>query len=53
MTLFTRNWQLKVMSLILSLLLWLILHYNRPPKKSVSKKRRPAAEVSVQRTLVP
>lgn len=53
MTLLTRNWQLKVMALILSLLLWLILHYNKPPKKAAPKKRRPAAEASVERTLVP
>ena len=43
----TRNWQLKVMALLLSMLLWLILHYGRPTSKKAGPRKAasPAAAV--------
>ena len=54
MRIFTRNWQMKVMALLLSLLLWLVLHYgynSARPVRSASRSRpvtavQPAVQVS-------
>lgn len=39
----TRNWQLKIVSLVLSMFLWMMLHYGRPPKKETPRRRAAAA----------
>ncbi len=39
MNFFTRNGRLKLMSLLLSLLLWLVLHYSAHPVRPVVRAR--------------